>query len=83
MTQTDAHKRLKGSFSKDKHEILYKDYGLNYNTVDEVYKKGTILIRMSAIGGKKEKKPPKLVPPVTEQPPLELPEEEKVGDPLA
>ena len=47
MTQQDAHKRLKGTFSKDKNEILFSQFGINYNEVEEIYKRGTILIRTS------------------------------------
>ena len=39
----EAHKKLKGTFSKDKNEILFKDFGINYNNEPEVYKKGTVL----------------------------------------
>ena len=45
-TTTDAHAKLKGTFSKDKHELLFSSYGINYNNEPEIYKKGTILIRM-------------------------------------
>lgn len=45
MTQQDAHKRLKGTFSKDKNEILFSQFGINYNDVEEIYKRGTIFIR--------------------------------------
>ena len=41
-----AHDKLKGTFSKDKNEILFKDYGINYNNEPEVYKKGTLLVRL-------------------------------------
>ena len=68
MTTTQAHQRLKGSFSKDKHEILFKEFGINYNQEPEVYKRGTILIRVAGdpedlkkvkIEKKKAKKAPK------------------------
>ena len=44
LTTDEAHKKLKGTFSKDKHEILH-DMGLNYNNFEDVYKKGTIITR--------------------------------------
>ena len=56
LSQTEAHKRLKGTFSKDKNEILFTEFGLNYNTVEEVFKRGTILIRMSGGTSKKDEK---------------------------
>jgi tRNA(His) guanylyltransferase len=49
LTKEQAHNKLKGTFSKDKNEILFKDYGVNYNNEPEVYKKGTLLIRMKNI----------------------------------
>ena len=42
--QTEAHERLKGTVSKDKHEILY-EAGINYNEEKEVYRRGSILVR--------------------------------------
>jgi tRNA(His) guanylyltransferase len=56
LSQTEAHQRLKGTFSKDKNEILHRDFGINYNQIEEIYKKGTILIRMGDNKKKKEKK---------------------------
>jgi tRNA(His) guanylyltransferase len=47
MTPTLAHQRLKGTFSKEKNEILFSQFGINYNDEPEVYKRGTILIRVS------------------------------------
>lgn len=46
MSAEEAHKRLKGTFAKDKHEILFSEFGINYNEIHEIFKKGTILIRM-------------------------------------
>ena len=46
---------MKGSFSKDKHEILFSQCGgINYNEMPEIYKRGTLLLRMST----KDKKHP-------------------------
>lgn len=44
MTTTQAHKILQGSFSKDKHQILW-ERGVNYAKLGEREKKGSILIR--------------------------------------
>ena len=38
---------MKGSLSKDKHEILFTKFGINYNDVSEVFKKGTILLKIT------------------------------------
>jgi tRNA(His) guanylyltransferase len=45
LTREEAHGRLKGTFSKDKNEILYKDFNINYNNIEDIYKKGTIIYR--------------------------------------
>jgi tRNA(His) guanylyltransferase len=36
---------LKGTVSKDKHEILFKNYGINYNNEPVMFRKGTTLVR--------------------------------------
>ena len=53
MSNTDAHKKLKGSFSKDKHEMMF-ERGINYNDIEEIWRKGSVLIRM--VDPKKSKK---------------------------
>ena len=45
LTKEQANNRLKGTYAKDKHEILFKDYMINYNSIEEVYKKGTIIFK--------------------------------------
>jgi len=40
----EAHSDLKGTFSKDKHSILFDRFQINYNNEPEVFKKGSILI---------------------------------------
>ena len=42
----EAHNKLKGTFSKDKNEILFKDYNINYNNEPEIFKKGSLIIRL-------------------------------------
>jgi len=42
---TEAELELKGSLSKDKNEILFSRFGINYNNEPEVYKKGTVIYR--------------------------------------
>jgi len=34
-----------GTLSKDKHEILFGRFNMNYNEIDERFKKGSILVR--------------------------------------
>jgi tRNA(His) guanylyltransferase len=45
LTKEEANNRLKGTFAKDKNEILFKDYMINYNSIEEIYKRGTIIVR--------------------------------------
>ncbi|KAG8769155.1 tRNA-His guanylyltransferase [Ceratobasidium sp. 428] len=45
MTAREAETRLKGTLSKDKHEILFQDFKINYNALPERFKKGSVLVR--------------------------------------
>ncbi|KAI5209597.1 tRNAHis guanylyltransferase [Aureobasidium subglaciale] len=45
MTPTDAELALKGTFSADKNEILFKKFNINYNAEDEIWKKGSVVYR--------------------------------------
>lgn len=45
MTTAQAHKVLQGSFSKDKNEILFSRFGINYSKLDERYRKGSVMVR--------------------------------------
>jgi len=45
LTNIEAEGKLKGSLSADKNELLFTDYGINYNEEPLVFKKGTIQIR--------------------------------------
>lgn len=52
MTPTAAELHLKGTVSGDKHEILFSQFGINYNNEPEVYKKGSVIYRdYAAVGG--------------------------------
>jgi len=44
-TTTQAHAILKGTLSKHKHEILFSRFQINYNRIDERYRKGSVLTR--------------------------------------
>lgn len=55
LTNTEAHAKLKGTFSKDKHEILF-NLGINYNLLEDVYKKGTLIRRFLDPNAPKSKK---------------------------
>ncbi|KAK8181271.1 Thg1 C terminal domain-containing protein [Phyllosticta citribraziliensis] len=45
MSATAAEQRLSGTVSADKNEILFKEFGINYNNEHDLYKKGTVLYR--------------------------------------
>lgn len=45
MTPQEAENRLMGTVSADKNEILFSQFGINYNNEPEIYKKGTIYVR--------------------------------------
>jgi tRNA(His) guanylyltransferase len=43
--------RKQGTVSSQKHELLFSRFNLNYNTVDDMFKRGTILLRPRAEKG--------------------------------
>ncbi|KAG0170729.1 tRNA-histidine guanylyltransferase 1-like [Apophysomyces sp. BC1015] len=44
-SETEAEEILRGTFSKDKHEILFTQFGINYNAIEPIYRKGSVIIR--------------------------------------
>ena len=46
MSKDEAHQKLKGTLSNDKNEILFSQFKINYNNQPEVYKKGSLVIRV-------------------------------------
>jgi tRNA(His) guanylyltransferase len=44
-TPKEAESDLKGTVSADKNEMLFAKFGINYNNIEPVYRKGTILIQ--------------------------------------
>jgi len=44
-TTAEAHATLRGTYSKEKHEILFSRFGINYNQLDERFRKGSVLFR--------------------------------------
>lgn len=46
LSNDEAHTELKGTFSKDKHDKMFS-MGFNYNNCDNVFKKGTIIVRVN------------------------------------
>lgn len=45
LSTTDAEKKLKGTLSSDKNELLFTEYNINYNEEPDMFKKGSVLIR--------------------------------------
>jgi tRNA(His) 5'-end guanylyltransferase len=45
MDPRDAEQRLSGTVSSDKNELLFKEFGINYNNEPDCFKKGTVLYR--------------------------------------
>lgn len=56
LTAEQAELRLRGSFSPEKHDILYLEYGINYNSEPEIFKKGTVLVYETTSEGRKKKR---------------------------
>uniref|UniRef100_A0A182MUZ3 Probable tRNA(His) guanylyltransferase n=1 Tax=Anopheles culicifacies TaxID=139723 RepID=A0A182MUZ3_9DIPT len=47
LSNADAEKRLQGTLASDKNEILFSQFGINYNNEPIIYRKGTILLAKS------------------------------------
>jgi len=45
MSETAASKRLEGTESGDKNEILWAEFGKNYNKEPDIFRKGTVIYR--------------------------------------
>ncbi|XP_063301419.1 probable tRNA(His) guanylyltransferase [Pelobates fuscus] len=44
LTPAKAQERLRGTLSADKNEILFSEFGINYNNEPLIYRKGSVLI---------------------------------------
>ncbi|KAL6298645.1 tRNAHis guanylyltransferase [Sparassis latifolia] len=49
-TTTQAHARLRGTVSSTKHEMLFSQFGINYNELPARFRKGSILVRQEVRG---------------------------------
>ncbi|KAH8306631.1 hypothetical protein KR044_001129 [Drosophila immigrans] len=49
LTNQQAEERLRGTLSADKNELLYQEFGINYNNLPAMYRKGTILLRKRVV----------------------------------
>nr|XP_053599915.1 probable tRNA(His) guanylyltransferase isoform X2 [Plodia interpunctella] len=45
LSPVEAEKRLSGTVSADKNEILFKEFNINYNNEHEMFKRGTLLLK--------------------------------------
>lgn len=48
MSKQEAQQTLAGTLSDFKNELLFSRFGINYNSLPEMYKKGSVLIRRVA-----------------------------------
>nr|CDS27376.1 tRNA(His) guanylyltransferase [Hymenolepis microstoma] len=48
LTPVDAEKRLCGTLSSDKNEILFSEFQINYNNEPQLFRKGTTIFRKKA-----------------------------------
>lgn len=47
MTTTEANKALQGTESKDKNELLFSRFDINYNNLPAMFRKGSTIVRES------------------------------------
>jgi tRNA(His) guanylyltransferase len=45
LSAIEAEQKLSGTYAPDKNEILFSEYGINYNNEPEMFKKGSVLFR--------------------------------------
>ncbi|ESK89465.1 putative trnahis guanylyltransferase [Moniliophthora roreri MCA 2997] len=45
-TTTEAHATLRGTVSKEKNEILFSRFQINYNDIDPRFRKGSVVVRV-------------------------------------
>lgn len=46
MSTSEAHQKLNGTVSADKNEILHSQFGINYNSVDARFRKGSVVVKV-------------------------------------
>lgn len=61
-TNNQAQEELSGTYSGDKNEILFSQFGINYNNLPEMYRKGTILLRKNVLHPNLNKRYQMIVP---------------------
>lgn len=57
LTNAESEERLRKTLAADKNEILFSEFGINYNTLPAMFRKGTILLtkQINYEGDKKRK----------------------------
>lgn len=55
MTTQQAEVRLKGTLAKEKHEILFSRFGINYNDEHEMFRKGSFIMKKANLRKEKRK----------------------------
>lgn len=48
-SQQEAERILKGTMSKEKNEMLFSEYGINYNSEDPMFRKGSFIVKNPAL----------------------------------
>lgn len=57
LKNTEAEERLRGTVSGDKNELLFNEFGINYNKLPAMFRKGTILLtKQIKLDGDRKKK---------------------------
>ncbi|KAL7292152.1 hypothetical protein TKK_0014225 [Trichogramma kaykai] len=56
MTGQEAEERLRGTVSADKNEILFSEFGINYNNEPQMFRKGTTILRKRLIKSEEKDK---------------------------
>ncbi|XP_005187375.2 probable tRNA(His) guanylyltransferase [Musca domestica] len=62
LTNQQAEAELRGTFSADKNELLFSRFGINYNDLPAMFRKGTILLRKKVVVNKDNAKRQLIVP---------------------
>uniref|UniRef100_A0A1L8DHM4 Probable tRNA(His) guanylyltransferase n=1 Tax=Nyssomyia neivai TaxID=330878 RepID=A0A1L8DHM4_9DIPT len=62
LTNSEAEAKLRGTVAADKNEILFQRFGINYNNLPAMYRKGTVLLRKRVHAEKLDLKRQLIVP---------------------
>ena len=62
LSNVDSEKKLQGTLAADKNEILFDEFGINYNETPLIFRKGTILLRKQIALDEKRKR--KIIIPI-------------------